>query len=1017
MTRSRTLLAPLCAALALLAVACSGGEKRALATTRAKLATPSTCAGNGAHGKHVQELGLDCAVCHPSGAEYGFGTYTYPGGTTTAGGTITRSAAGGPTTCSVACHSPLGGPPHEVAWATSGPLACTTCHDATAMPAAHPPVSPSATRADCQACHVTSGHTGGTVALVGHAAGWMDQASAGFHAFSAERGLASCQGCHAQDLTGGAAGVSCASCHDRADPTRPGVSWKVSCFMCHGGLDNPSSAPPVAIWGYGNDPVRVGAHTSHVTASAISPAFACNQCHVRPTDVFSPGHIDAVTDPGAVPLATLTFNGLASLGTTVAPAWNRASATCSNTYCHGATLGGGSNTAPIWTRLDGSQAACGTCHGTPPPAPHPAVSGGTTACNPCHPATIDASGVIIPPAAAGKHLDGIVEASGHPATWMSQADAGFHAYTANLGLAACASCHGADLSGGTAGVACATCHDANLPAGVTSWKVNCVMCHGGTDGATGAPPRTVWGQSADAVRVGAHTLHVAGGATSSALDCGVCHVKPADALASGHIDGATATVTFAGLALTGGVQPAWNRAGASCASTYCHGNFTNGNTGYAPSWTSPAANPCGTCHGLPPGGTHPTSPACGSCHAGYTATSVNLALHLNGAVNVLSFTCTSCHGDPARQPTARNPQLAAAPPIDTLGRSDVASAGVGAHQLHLQPGPAATALACTECHAVPTSMTHANGAVDLAFGALASAGGTLTPAYDSAARTCASTYCHGGFQAGNATYAPVWTSPRANACGTCHGIPPPAAAGHPQNANCGGCHTGYTATSANPATHVNGLLDVAATSCTSCHGDSARVAVAGADTNVKAAPPFDVSGSATGPAVGAHLAHVNRQGGQSHPFACATCHNPVPTSTSHATGTVAVGFSGLALPLSPTGPTPGWNGTSCAATYCHGNFAGLTGSPFNYFDPATDGKLATVSWTSGPMTCQSCHSTPPASHFIQVGAGPLGGFMEHSGGNTCDTCHPGVNTAGTGFTDPAWHVNGVIDETDCTACH
>ena len=205
--------------------------------------------------------------------------------------------------------------------------------------------------------------------------------------------------------------------------------------------------------------------------------------------------------------------------------------------------------------------------------------------------------------------------------------------------------------------------------------------------------------------------------------------------------------------------------------------------------------------------------------------------------------------------------------------------------------------------------------------------------------------------------------------------------------------------------------------CASCHGDVGRTPVPGADPNVKAAPPLDVNGSATGPAVGAHLTHVNKAGGLSNPFTCATCHSPVPTSTSHATGTVVVGFSGLALPLSPAGPTPGWNGTSCAATYCHGNFAGLTGTPYNYFAPVTDGKLATVSWTSGPMTCQSCHSTPPASHYIPVYPGAPPGFMGHSGGNSCDTCHPGVNATGTGFIDPAWHVNGVIDETNCSWCH
>jgi predicted CxxxxCH...CXXCH cytochrome family protein len=52
---------------------------------------------------------------------------------------------------------------------------------------------------------------------------------------------------------------------------------------------------------------------------------------------------------------------------------------CTNTYCHttavhaGADMGG-TNTSPIWTKVDGSQVFCGSCHGFPPvtgSSPHP----------------------------------------------------------------------------------------------------------------------------------------------------------------------------------------------------------------------------------------------------------------------------------------------------------------------------------------------------------------------------------------------------------------------------------------------------------------------------------------------------------------------------------------------------------------------------------------------------------------------------------------------------------------------
>jgi hypothetical protein len=56
----------------------------------------------------------------------------------------------------------------------------------------------------------------------------------------------------------------------------------------------------------------------------------------------------------------------------------------------------------------------------------------------------------------------------------------------------------------------------------------CTGCHGGTDNATGAPPRATTGETAtSSARVGAHTAHVSGGPLALAFDCGECHVKPA----------------------------------------------------------------------------------------------------------------------------------------------------------------------------------------------------------------------------------------------------------------------------------------------------------------------------------------------------------------------------------------------------------------------------------------------------------------------------------------------------------
>jgi predicted CxxxxCH...CXXCH cytochrome family protein len=1020
------------AVAALVAAGCRGNgpaEPKAAQAPRgaAALSSGANCPAADVHARHVNLFA--CTTCHPTGATYGFDVpYRFAGGTTTAGGTIVPRTGTAPTTCSVACHFPKGAAPRPVTWDAPGPLACTECHTAP-LPARHPAVASNATRAECQACHLAASHMDGAVALVGHPPEWItpaDPSNAQFHASAANRGIAECQKCHGQALTGGPTGVSCAGCHDANLPA--GVaSWTVHCTMCHGGLETAGGAPPEATWGNAGDVIRVGAHTRHVSGSPIAPPFDCDACHVKPADALAAGHLDGT-------VADVRFAGLAIAGG-VAPSWDRGAGTCASTYCHGATLAGGTLKTPRWTVLDGTQAACGTCHGTPPAGAHPAVSGELAACNPCHPATMDPAGGIIPPSSGGKHLDGVIEAAGHTPEWTDPASGGFHAFSANRGLEGCRSCHGADLAGGTAGVGCGGCHDRNLPAGVATWSRNCTMCHGGTNDATGAPPKATWGNAGDAVRIGAHGLHVA-----RAIDCGTCHVKPDDALSAGHVDGPTATVTFSGLAIAGGLQPVWSRAGATCASTYCHGSFTGGNAAYAPVWTAPSASACGTCHGLPPGGTHPASAACGSCHDGYTATSVNAALHVNGAVDVLSLTCTSCHGDRTRAATAQNPQLAAAPPLDASGNEATSAPGVGAHQRHLQAGAAGNAMTCTECHGVPASMTHANGTADVAFGPLATASGALSPAWDGAALTCASTYCHGSFRGGNAANAPVWTAARASACGTCHGAPPPASTGHPQNASCGGCHRGYTQVSVNAATHLDGRVDVSGGACTSCHGDETRAATA-LNPALPYAPPVDTTGSSdpASPGVGAHRVHLEGSALRG-PLTCTECHVVPADMASHPSGTAELTWGPLATGAISasvavtTGArhfesfsvvTPGYAAGACSSAYCHGAYSGVYAYPSYDWDLEMvvtkyvpySGVAAAPSWTGGPTTCGSCHA--PGGSFVGVWHSG-----SHGGGNDCSLCHPDASGVAptAAITDPALHVDGKVDlavgwKSSCIGCH
>jgi predicted CxxxxCH...CXXCH cytochrome family protein len=626
----------------------AGAEPAVARGAHASLTGDPVCAGPGVHDVHVALF--RCDTCHPTGATFGFDRpFTFAGGTTTAGGTLASGAAG--ITCTVACHFPKGSPPAPVSWSAAGPLACTSCHSPAALPEPHPPVAANASREDCEACHLMGGHLAGSVAVRGHGPEWMAPAGGGFHAAAANESLASCRGCHGPDLAG-SAGAGCGSCHDEALP--PGVaSWKVNCVMCHGGVDLASGAPPRATWGNGGDEVRVGAHTKHLTASALAPAAACSDCHSAPADVFAAGHLDGGT-------AEVVF-ARARAGQT--PSWDRATATCASTWCH-AGVAGGARPTPVWTSAGDGEGACGACHGLPPPAPHPAVSGDLAGCVGCHALTMAAPGVVVAPSAGGAHLNGSVEATGgHPAAFKDPASPEFHAFAANRGLGPCQGCHGEALDGvgGSTTVACTTCHGA----GFTS---RCTACHGGVADASGAPPKPTWGGAGDPLRVGAHQVHVTGGAVGAPIACDICHVVPADALSAGHLGEPFAEVRFAGLAAGPGSAPAWDRSTGSCSATYCHGtysgtyeywfwedplSFSYARTGGAPAWTGGSMT-CSSCHGLPPtGGTwhsgfHGGGNGCNVCHPGVDAAATVITdrtKHLNGAVDVRwsGSGCSNCH--------------------------------------------------------------------------------------------------------------------------------------------------------------------------------------------------------------------------------------------------------------------------------------------------------------------------------------------------------------------------------------
>lgn len=173
-----------------------------------------------------------------------------------------------------------------------------------------------------------------------------------------------------------------------------GLSESTDCSSCHGTPGNP--APPKAVNGAtSTSDIGVGAHTAHLVGSSIAGPVMCTECHPMPTDYYT--HPDVYGRTAEVVFGPLaTTNG-------VVPTWERPTVTCRNTYCHGATLSGAeTRIAPLWTRVDGSQRNCASCHGFPPAGTHPT----SILCDSCHGDVAGPGGTIKTPS---RHVDGVLD--------------------------------------------------------------------------------------------------------------------------------------------------------------------------------------------------------------------------------------------------------------------------------------------------------------------------------------------------------------------------------------------------------------------------------------------------------------------------------------------------------------------------------------------------------------------------------------------------------------------------------
>jgi hypothetical protein len=299
--------------------------------------------------------------------------------------------------------------------------------------------------------------TGSGGSGVVHLAGWSDPASDEFHGTNlSARGYpnSECRVCHGNDYDGGLVGVSCRECHPSYPHGEEGWidghsqfvrdnGWDIiqcrpchgedysirkvefsclschhpdgpeSCNACHGDFPGDpwelaNSAPPAGLLGETDSlALPVGAHAAHMNYdSTRTAAEICSECHIVPVHYEDPGHIDG--QPGAEVVLGGSRGLIATEGgaRVPAPTWDRASATCAGTYCHGnwGLLAADSDFSFIYTgeKIEGSSASpswidpgtadCGSCHGLPPVGHDPAA---LSACGGCHEGVVDGSGVIM----------------------------------------------------------------------------------------------------------------------------------------------------------------------------------------------------------------------------------------------------------------------------------------------------------------------------------------------------------------------------------------------------------------------------------------------------------------------------------------------------------------------------------------------------------------------------------------------------------------------------------------------
>lgn len=362
-----------------------------------------TIATANSHEKHTAGMtdSRGCAKCHSSSVDRGVAakmrdySSQHLNRSRDVSFQLSGSYDGQNKTCSTYCHSNIQAPGGSgsatvygtPAWGANGSTGCSSCHaDMATLPESAASLALGShkrhtvdTAYDCSVCHGAGNSAG--AAGPAHADGSIDLAFTG-----AAAGITYSQ--PLKNVPGGGYGTcSTGACHGRA--TR---NWGVSttlptCEKCHGsansaqvsGVFKDTAGSPASPYS--------GTHVSHLAGlHNYSDPVTCDQCHVVPAGVNSPGHMDSLP-------ATVVWGSLATHptitggveGAVMVPSY-QAGRVCANTYCHsglrkadGTPQGTGAN--PAWNDsgyLGGT--GCAKCHMNPPAYPHSS----SINCSACH---------------------------------------------------------------------------------------------------------------------------------------------------------------------------------------------------------------------------------------------------------------------------------------------------------------------------------------------------------------------------------------------------------------------------------------------------------------------------------------------------------------------------------------------------------------------------------------------------------------------------------------------------------